>query len=117
MNLFEYLHERARRDDSIDGLIARTQRSLSNRTLVVIAGVLAALFLLKVDSGVRDLLLLVLGALLGGYASQNQFWYGRPRGGVPDPVSTTITTTSPRPPEPQTTTITTTPVTPQKDTQ
>lgn len=111
MNLFDYLHERAKRDESIEGLIARTQRSLSNRTLVVIAGVLAALFLLKVDSGVRDLLLLVLGALLGGYASQNQFWYGRPRGGgVPDPVSTTITTTSPSPP--QTTTITTTPVSP-----
>lgn len=116
MNLFDYLHERAKRDDSIDGLIARTQRSLSNRTLIVIAGVLAALFLLKVDSGVRDLLLLVLGALLGGYASQNQFWYGRPRGaGVPDPVATTITTSTQPPPQPQTTTITTMPVTQPKD--
>jgi hypothetical protein len=94
MNLFDYLHARAQRDDNIDFLIARTQRSLSNRTLIVIAGVLAALFLLKVDSGVRDLLLLVLGALLGGYASQNQFWYGRPRGaGVPDPSLTETKTT------------------------
>lgn len=116
MNLFEYLHERDKRNDSVDSLIARTQRSLSNRTLVVIAGVLAALFLLPVDQGVRDLLLLVLGALLGGYASQNQFWYGRPRGaGVPDPVATTITTSTPPPPAVPTTTITTTPVAPTKD--
>lgn len=95
MNLFDYLHERAKRDDSIDGLIARTQRSLSNLTLMVIAGVLAALFLLEgVDSVVKDLLLLVLGAVLGGWASQNQFWFGRPRGaGVPDPSLTETKTT------------------------
>lgn len=95
MNLFDYLHERAKRDDNIDGLIARTQRSLSNRTLMVIAGVLAALFLLEgVDSVVKDLLLLVLGAVLGGWASQNQFWFGRPRGaGVPDPSLTETKTT------------------------
>jgi hypothetical protein len=95
MNLFEYLHARATRNANIDLLIGRTQRSISTGTLWVIAGVLAALLFLEgVDAVVKDLLLLVLGALLGGWASQNQFWFGRPRGaGVPDPSLTETKTT------------------------
>jgi hypothetical protein len=114
MNLFEYLNARAQRNSQIDLLIGRTQRSISTGTLWVIAGVLAALLFLEgVDAVVKDLLLLVLGALLGGWASQNQFWFGRPRGaGVPDPSLTEIKTT-----ETKTTETTTAPLTPPNKTE
>lgn len=117
MNLFDYLHARSN-NENIDLLIARTQRSISTRTLTVIALVLAGLFTLPtIDPIVEKLLFVVLGALMSNWATQNGFWYGRPRGaGIPDPVATTITTTTPPPPAVPTTTITTTPVTPPKDT-
>ncbi len=111
MNLFDYLHARAIRNANIDLLIGQTQRSISRLTLAIIAGVLAALFLLpKIDPVVEKLLFVVLGALMSNWATQNGFWYGRPRAaGVPDPVTTTITTQTPPPPAPQTTTVTMTP--------
>lgn len=116
MNLFEYLHARSN-NENIDLLIARTQRSHSNGTLLLIYGVIAGLFLLPaIDSAVEKLLIFVLGGLVNNWASQNNFWFGRPRGaGVPDPVSTTITTTTPPPPAVPMTTITTTPVVPAKE--
>lgn len=116
MNLFDYLHARSN-NENIDLLIARTQRSISTRTLTVIALVLAGLFTLPtIDPIVEKLLFVVLGALMSNWATQQGFWYGRPRGaGVPDPVATTITTTSPPPPAIPTTTITTTPVAPTKE--
>ncbi len=94
MTLFEYLNARAIRNANIDLLIGRTQRNLSRATLAVIAGVLAALFLYpKIDPLVEKLLLVVLGALMSNWATQNGFWFGRPRGvGVPDPSTTTIET-------------------------
>jgi hypothetical protein len=94
MNLFDYLSARAAASSgsSLDMLIGRTQRFISVVTLIVIAGVLAALFALpKIDSTVEKLLLVVLGALMSNWATQNGFWYGRPRGaGVPDPPLTGI---------------------------
>lgn len=111
MNLFDYLHARATRNANIDLLIGQTQRSISWGTLIIIAAVLAGLLLLpKLDPVVEKLLFVVLGALMSNWATQNGFWYGRPRAaGVPDPVTTTITTVTPPPPAAQTTTVTTTP--------
>lgn len=108
MNLFDYLNARAIRNANLDLLIGQTQRSISRWTLVVIAGVLAALFLLPtIDPIVEKLLFVVLGALMSNWATQNGFWYGRPRAaGVPDPsltetktteTKTTQTTTLPNP--------------------
>lgn len=100
MNLLEYLNARATRNTSIDLLIARTQRSISTTTLLIIAGVLFALlglpiFGITVDSTVEKLLLVMLGALTSNWATQQGFWYGRPRGaGVPDPSLTESKTTA-----------------------
>lgn len=100
MNLLEYLNARAARNTSIDLLIARTQRSISTQTLWLIAGVSFALFALPVfgfaiDPTVEKLLLVVLGALMSNWATQNGFWYGRPRGaGIPDPSLTESKTTA-----------------------
>lgn len=117
MNIFEYLNARAARNTSIDLLIARTQRSISTMTLYVIAGVLFALLVLptfgiEVDPTVEKLLLVMLGALTSNWATQNGFWYGRPRGaGIPDPslteskttaTTTTETKTAPLVPQPKT---------------
>lgn len=99
MNIFEYLNARATRNTSIDLLIARTQRSISTQTLWLIAAVCFALFALPIiglaiDPTIEKLLLVVLGALMSNWATQNGFWYGRPRGaGVPDPALTETKTT------------------------
>jgi hypothetical protein len=73
---------------NVDLLIAKTQRSLSQRTLMLIAGVILLMILLPkpLDPLVKDILLLLVGGLVGNWGAQNQFWYGRPRtSGVPDP--------------------------------
>lgn len=95
MKLFDYLAARRVTSGNLDLLIGRTQRFLSVVTLAVIAAVLGALFLIpKIDATVEKLLLVVLGALMSNWATQNGFWYGRPRGaGVPDPSLTEIKTT------------------------
>lgn len=114
MNLFEYLTARAARNSNIDLLIGHTQRDISRQTLAVIAGVLAALFFLPgISEKVHDLLLLVLGALMSNWATQNGFWYGRPRGaGVPDPSLTETKTTETKTTETVTTPSTATEVKP-----
>jgi hypothetical protein len=95
VNLFDYLHARIQRDEGIDLLIARTQRSISRWTLFVIAGALAGVFLLPaIDPAVEKLLIFILGGLVTNWATQNGFWFGRPRGaGVPDPSLTETKTT------------------------
>ena len=71
---------------ALDMFIARTQRAVTVITLLLIACALIAIFLLpSIDSGVEKLGMFVLGALTANLATQNGFWYGRPRGGVPDP--------------------------------
>ena len=98
MNLFDYLNARRVTAGNLDLLIGRTQRFMSVLTLAIIAGVCAALFLLpKIEPSVEKLLLVVLGALMSNWATQNGFWYGRPRGaGVPDPSLTETKTTETR---------------------
>jgi hypothetical protein len=90
MNLLEYLNARAIRNANLDLLIGRTQRSLSGGTLLVIAGVIFAIFQVRaIDQLVKEILIFILGGLLNNWATQNGFWYGRPRGaGVPDPALT-----------------------------
>jgi hypothetical protein len=90
MNLLEYLNARAVRNANLDLLIGRTQRSLSNGTLLVIAGVIYAIFQVReIDQLVKEILIFILGGLLNNWATQNGFWYGRPRGaGIPDPSLT-----------------------------
>jgi hypothetical protein len=95
LNLLDYLNARAIRNANIDLLIGQTQRSISRWTLAIIAGVLAALFLPpKIDSVIEKLLFVVLGALMSNWATQNGFWYGRPRAaGVPNPSLTEVKST------------------------
>jgi hypothetical protein len=90
MNLLEYLNARAIRNANLDLMIGHTQRDISRGTLILIAGVFYALFMgPKLDPLAEKLLLVVLGGLVTAWASQNQFWFGRPRGaGIPDPSLT-----------------------------
>lgn len=94
MNFWEYLNARAVRNASTELLIGRTQRSISVWTLVVVAGVLAAIFAVNgVDPLVKEILIFVLGGIMNNWATQTNFWYGRPRGaGIPDPTNTETTT-------------------------
>lgn len=96
MNLFEYLNARAIRNANLDLMTGHAQRDLSRGTLLVIAGVLYALFLgPNLDALAEKLLLVMLGGLVTAWAGQNQFWFGRPRGaGIPNPETTTTTTTT-----------------------
>ncbi len=79
----------------LDMLIGRAQRNISAATLALVGSVVIALLLLPlitkvpIDPTVEKLLYLILGAVVSNLASQNQFWFGRPRSaGVPDPAST-----------------------------
>jgi hypothetical protein len=89
MNFWEYLDARAKRPVNLDLLIGRTQRQLSQLTLVIIAFVGILLFLgPKLDATVEKLLFTILGGLLTAWAMQNTFWFGRPRSaGIPDPTA------------------------------
>jgi hypothetical protein len=82
--------------NSIDLIIARTQRLITVLTLALIAGVVVAIFIVTdISATVEKILIFILGGLMGGYATQSQFWYGRPRAaGVPDPSVTTTTSTT-----------------------
>lgn len=96
----------------LDILIGQTQRNITYVYAVIFVLSIGLLIFLPNPSEVAKTILIASSATLGTILiMQNQFWYGRPRGGgIPDPVTTTITTETPPPPAPQTTTITTTPV-------
>ena len=75
----------------LDLLIAKAQRNLSAATVVILVIVLGLLFVPPlfgappIDPTVEKLLFVILGGVLGNYAAQNQFWFGRPRqAGIPD---------------------------------
>lgn len=96
MSFWEYLNARAMRNANLDLMTGHAQRDLSRGTLLVIAGVLYALFLgPNLDALAEKLLLVMLGGLVTAWAGQNQFWFGRPRSaGIPNPETTTTTTTT-----------------------
>jgi hypothetical protein len=89
MNFFDYLNAREQRGMNLDYMIGRTQRQLSQLTLLIIAFVGVLLFLgPKLDATVEKLLFTILGGLLTAWAMQNTFWFGRPRSaGIPDPTA------------------------------
>jgi hypothetical protein len=95
----------------LDLLIARTQRNNTYLYALIFVLSISLLIFLPDPSEVAKTILIASSATLGTILiMQNQFWYGRPRGaGIPDPVTTTITTETPSPPAPQTTTVTLTP--------
>lgn len=83
----------------LDLLIGKSQRDLSRATLVILVVVLGLLLVPPmfgappINQTVENILLVILGGVLGGYAAQNQFWFGRPRSaGVPDPIPAQIGT-------------------------
>jgi hypothetical protein len=96
----------------LDLLIGQTQRNITYVYAVIFVLSIGLLIFLPSPSEVAKTILIASSATLGTILiMQNQFWYGRPRGaGIPDPVTTTITTQTPQPPAPQTTTVTTTPI-------
>jgi hypothetical protein len=96
---------------TLDLLIARTQRNNTYLYAFIFVLSISLLIFLPDPSEVAKTILIASSATLGTILiMQNQFWYGRPRGaGIPDPMTTTITTQNPPPPAPQVTTVTTTP--------
>jgi hypothetical protein len=100
-----------KRMTQLDLLIARTQRNNTYLYALIFVLSISLLIFLPDPSEVAKTILIASSATLGTILiMQNQFWYGRPRGaGIPDPVTTTITTETPQPPAPQTTTVTLTP--------
>lgn len=98
--------------NELDNFIARTQRNLSyvDRVLfaVVIGGLMLSPFIPKpFDEWLQNILLIMVGALIGQVTQQNQFWYMRQRStGIPDPSVTTVkqvteVTTTPTPDKPE----------------
>jgi hypothetical protein len=89
--------------NSLDDLIAQTQRNLSYFDRVLFAVILILLGLTPLmgkpyDEWLQNILLIMVGALIGHLTNQNQFWFMRQRvSGVPDPTATTTTTTTPNP--------------------
>jgi hypothetical protein len=98
--------------DTIDTLIARTQRNITYLYCVLFAAVLAVLILLPkpLDQATNTLLISLLSVLGLLITQQSNFWFARSRtAGVPDPITTTSTTTTPTPIGVSTNVTTTTP--------
>lgn len=95
MRLLEYLDRRARRNAHPEVIIPRTQRNVTYMLYVCFVGLIVLLVFLPkpLDDTVKVILTAAFSALGAIITMQATFWYGRPRGGIPNPETTTTETT------------------------
>jgi hypothetical protein len=103
MNVWDYLNARAERIEnrSTDRVIAITQRNNTYFYGTMFFLSLVPLFFLPDPTDVVKTIMIATSSTLGTIAvMQNQFWYGRHRGGgIPDPATTTtVSVTTPTDP-------------------
>lgn len=96
MTFWEYLNERAIRNDNVEVIVSKTQRRMTYLYFSLFSVALLALILLPkpmddFTKTVLQSLLTILGTLI---IAQNGFWFARQRtAGVPDPTAMITSTT------------------------